>query len=358
MAAIWVGGDLLQSFPKSFALGPGHARQFLLGFRAEVQRHAHSSPLIATTVKQNSAAKIPLARSQDKTKIPPNRHRPLFRTPNLSHAAAAQIDLSTRFAPLLAPIISAVADRAEQTQEAFEVEATATEDLILSFQPVDAAEAMLAGQMVAFHALIADSTRQVLHGLNDVLKTRRIAGILSLGRLTQGHLDRVKKRGNQPHQAKIDVPEAAGNDAPDATAARVKSPKQITREAPSAEPPQHPLAATSAKGASQPAPHPEPQPEPRPTLRSEPEPATDPAPDPRPEEPVYTRPVRPESWIDEPYQEWLVETPADLLLRRATTLVAEFEKTANRPPPTIASPDPDPANTPAETEMGAAAAGD
>jgi hypothetical protein len=77
--------------------------------------------------------------------------------------------------------------------------------LILSFLPRDAIELALAGQAVLFNELLADGARDVLGGMPGAMKPRSHAGLVNMGRLVQGHLDRLEKRGNQPARTDVDV---------------------------------------------------------------------------------------------------------------------------------------------------------
>jgi hypothetical protein len=179
--------------------------------------------------------------------------------------------------PALDGIVHALSDRGGQTEAQRDAKAGQFRTLILSFQPRDVVEAELAGQTVLFHEVLADSARDVLRGMDDTLKLRAISGLISMGRIVLGNIDRLTKLGNRPYRTET------------------ASVEEEIRQRPAAEPPEaepargvRPIAAASPKTAPQPA---------------------SAAPDPTPE----TMPaVEETSWLDEPFEQWLIETPADL----------------------------------------------
>lgn len=169
------------------------------------------------------------------------------------HSPLPLTDLVT---PALDGIAAALSGRGGQTEEQRRTCADQARMLILSFQPRDTIDLTLSGQTVLFNELIADGARDVLSGLASPQKARAISGIVALGRLVQGHIDRLDRR--------------APRSAP-APAADVAVP---------AEPAVHP------------------------------EPAEDTA-----------------SWLEQPWEQWLVETPAE----EADRLAAEAQPAADPP---------------------------
>ena len=139
--------------------------------------------------------------------------------------------------PALDGIVHALSDRGGQTEAQREAKAGQFRTLILSFQPRDVVEAELAGQAVLFHEVLADSARDVLRGMDDTLKLRAISGLISMGRIVQGNIDRLAKRGNRPYRT-----EAAS------TEEEIR--QQPAAKAPDAEPSNRVSAASSMAASS------------------------------------------------------------------------------------------------------------
>jgi hypothetical protein len=156
-------------------------------------------------------------------------------------------DVSELLEPALSDIVQALSDRPGQTSAEYQAKAEDIWILIESFQPRDAVDLMLTGQLLAFNAAIADATRDLVRGAPDTIKQRTQSNLISMGRLTQGHLDRLAKRGSQPYRTEV-----------------------------ASQQPAQPVAAAS----------------------------------PAPPEPQTTPPVAETSWLDESQQEWVIETPA------------------------------------------------
>jgi hypothetical protein len=205
----------------------------------------------------------------------------------LSQPDAHPHALSNVLTPALDGIVHALSDRGGQTEARREEKADQFRSLILSFQPRDVVEAELAGQAVLFHEVLADSARDVLRGMDGTLKLRAISGLISMGRMVQGNIDRLEKRGNRPYRTET------------ASAEEEIRPNPVVN-APDAERPgrARPVAAASTKATPQPV-------------------ATDPTPAPE------TSPaVEETSWLDAPFEQWLIETPADLA-RQAELIASE-----------------------------------
>jgi hypothetical protein len=207
----------------------------------------------------------------------------------LSQTEAHPFAIANLVAPALEGIVRAIAGRGGQTPEDQQAKADQTLVHILAFHPRDVVELTLAGQVVLFNEALADSARDLLHGMDGKAKPRAISGLISMGRLLQGHLDRLEQRGNQPHRAASDQPEP--------------------------EQPQQPQQPEVTASRAEPAKPPRPVAEPTSSPDSGPPAATAPPFDPTlagRQGATKGQPVADTSWLDEPYEQWLVETPADL----------------------------------------------
>jgi hypothetical protein len=191
--------------------------------------------------------------------------------------------------PALTDIVRAISDRTGQTAAEYEAKAEDTWILIESFQPRDAIDLMLTGQLIAFNTVFADATRDVLHGMADTIKQRTQSSLIAMGRLTQGHLDRLAKRGSQPYQTEVAAPQPAQRPAP-------------TAKAPAAEPPHQPPVVATRPASPEPVPL-------QALSDSQPPPAPEPT-------------VSETSWQDEPYQESVRETPAALAAQQQVARTA------------------------------------
>lgn len=210
--------------------------------------------------------------------------------------------VSSLLQPALNGIVAALADRGEQSGPEYEARRTGAWTLIQSFQPRDAIDLLLVGQLVAINELFADGTRDVLRGTTDSLKQRTRSSLLAMARLTQGHLDRLEKRRSQ---AEIAEPRAAQCAAapPSAAPETLATPYAPREPEIAAASPASPAAKSTPKASG---------------TQSPPEPAQPIAPPaPPPQEP---------SWLDEPYQEWLLETPAMLVAQKGAARKAAVPK--------------------------------
>ena len=236
----------------------------------------------------------------------------------MSQPAPNPHHISKLLQPALDGIVTALADRPGQTDAEYEAKANDAWTLILSFQPRDAIDLMLTGQVIAFNALFADGARDVLRGMVDTMKQRAQSSLVAMGRLTQGHVDRLEKRGIQPHRTeaaqqpeKRDTPAARAPSAeppqrPRAAASPEAAPRQAVSDArPPAAPDAHPPAAYPLAASDT---HPPAASDTHPPAASDAHPSAAP----EPTSPAAAPLVSETSWLDEPYQEWLLETPADL----------------------------------------------
>jgi hypothetical protein len=206
----------------------------------------------------------------------------------LTQPAAHPHHVSKLLEPALTTIVGALADRGDPSGPAFDTRAIEAWTVIQSLQPRDAIDLMLSGQLLALHEMFADGTRDVLRGMADTMKQRSQTTLVAMARVAQGHIDRLEKRGMQPYRT--EVPAA--------------QPRQQPAEAPAAEP--APPEAAS--------------PEQRPAAAEE-----NPAATPEPVAIAAAATTGEPSWLDAPYQEWVLDTPAALLAE------AKQEAAARRP---------------------------
>jgi hypothetical protein len=183
--------------------------------------------------------------------------------------------VSNLLQPVLGGIVTAVADRGLPDAE-FKKKAADTWTVIQSFQPRDAIDLVLTGQVVGLNDAFSDALRYLLRGMTETMRLRTQSSLVAMSRLTLAHVKEMEKRGIQPYRTEIAAQKHA---APTATA-------------PEASPEEHPRAASPvpAQNADVAVPPPEPDPPP----------------------PEAEQPAEETSWLDEPHQEWLLETPAML----------------------------------------------
>ena len=163
---------------------------------------------------------------------------------------------------------------------------------------------MLTGQFITMNELFADTSRDILRGMPDALKQRARSSAVAMGRLALAQVGEFERRGIQPYRT-----EAAAEQRPAAAA-----------KTPAAELAKLPQAAAAS------------------TLVQQPPTALQPTPS---EAAASTEET---SWVDEPYQQWLEETPA--MLAAGTTMVS-----AKDIPPPVTHAGNDSAGTPSEFEL-------
>jgi hypothetical protein len=192
-------------------------------------------------------------------------------------------------------IVRALSDRPGQTETQRRTRRDDAETFVLSFRPRDAIELMLCGQSVLFNELLADGAKDVLRGMVDTMKLKSIGGLVNMARVVQGHVDRLDKRGIAPARevvvvAEEEKPEVAVAEPCPADEARPATP---------------PMAAavedeTVARAAA---------------LAS-----------------LLTGQAATEtaetSWLDGPFEQWLVETPADIAARSGDGLAVAVQSIA------------------------------
>ncbi len=196
--------------------------------------------------------------------------------------------------PALGGIVRALSDRCQQTDAERIGRAEAALGLILSFRPRDVIEMTLSGQTVLFNELIADGARDALREVVDTARLRGRAGVVAMGRLVQGHLDRLERRGNQPYQVETVAPRQDARPVAAAPTAAAESPRQLPDPVPPAQ--REPEMAADVAAT------------PDAVARIE---AAPPVPG------QMTGPDAPDteegetSWLDAPYEQWRIDTPAD-----------------------------------------------
>lgn len=187
--------------------------------------------------------------------------------------------LDTLMQPALGGLVQALADRNGETDAEYEARATGTWTVVQSLQPRDTIDLMLAGHMVATNELFADSAHDILHGMPDGPKQRARSSAIAMGRLVLAQIAEFERRRVQPSGADASIDQGSAEMA----------------KTPVDEPAETPLA----KDASGPA--------------SEAEAAASPL---QAGTAALDEALADEtSWLDEPYQEWLEETPAMLAAR-------------------------------------------
>ena len=217
---------------------------------------------------------------------------PPAKATHLSQSTAHPFHLSKIVNPALDGVVRALSDRGNQSEEQRLARANDYLTLILSFLPRDAIDITLAGQTIVFNELLADGARDVLRGMMDTMKQRSVSSLVAMGRLTQGHVDRLEKRGARPYRTEVIAPPEEADDA---------------SAAPRSEPAKRPPAAKS-------------RPAPPPSA------ATPPPSAPPPSAPAKTGREDPEmemSWLDEPFEQWVIETPAELARQTGISLPVE-----------------------------------
>lgn len=270
--------------------------------------------------------------------IGPTIHRP-ERRPLLLQPSPGALPNPMVIAACLDGIVHALSDRPGLPEAQRLASARAAMTLILSFFPRDAIQLMLAGQAVLFNALAADGARDLLRGMADTLKPRAQSNVINMARVTQKHLEtliRLQARATRADTAEL-VPTAQANPAP---ASATKTEPATTTEPPTWPEPSAEAATRTATPITKP---------PEPVSTISPATTTPVTGTPAPIAPVTgipetsaqatnaepsggrTHPPRHAadpsggagtpaddgSWLDDPIQQWLVETPAEIALREA-----------------------------------------
>jgi hypothetical protein len=211
----------------------------------------------------------------------------------MSQPAPHPHHVSQLYGPALGGIVHALADRGEQTAAEYQARADDAWTLVQSFQPRDTIDLMLTGQFITMNELFADASRDILRGMSDSLKQRARSSAVAMGRLALAQVGELERRGIQPYRTD-----------PVAEQRPVQTAETQTTEASADEPVKQPQPNAAAAPAQLSAAAPQPAP-------------SEPAP-----------PAEETSWVDEPYQEYLEETPAML----AAAMVAAKDLPPPLPP--------------------------
>jgi hypothetical protein len=182
--------------------------------------------------------------------------------------------VSQLFGPALDGIVHALADRADQTDAEYEARVEESWTLVHSFQPRDTIDLMLTGQFITMNELFADTSRDILRGMSDSLKQRARSSAVAMGRLALAQVGEFERRGIRPYRTEATPEQRPAQDT------KTSEPAGKTQTASSS-----PLPAVAALPPTSEA----------------------------------AVPGEEASWVDEPYQEWLEETPA---MRAAATTTA------------------------------------
>jgi type IV secretory pathway VirB10-like protein len=180
-------------------------------------------------------------------------------------------------------MIHALADRTGFTAAQYEARARGSWALAQSLEPRDSIDLFLVGQLMGTSEMFTDAMRDVLNGVPDALKQRTRSSAIAMGRLALAQLAEFERRRIQPQRT-----EAAAE-------ARTAPPAK-----PDPEPPRNPQADTAPDTT----------------------PASPATPTPEPTSPAPDLPEQKASWVNEPDQEWLEETPI-LAARSASVAPAE-----------------------------------
>ena len=182
-------------------------------------------------------------------------------------------------APPRDAIVDAVSHRFDESQAQTQVRAAAVRAQIQALAPQDALEEMLMGQVVALHEVFAEITHDLLNGVVDPMRLKGQASLVTIARVTQGHVDRLKRMAKQPARAEIPAARIA-QPGPVRTPAPGVMPAPARNVVPArdAEPTRNAMTEDRALAAIAPG---------------------------------YERPRLPDSPLDEPFVEWVAEPPAE-----------------------------------------------
>lgn len=227
-------------------------------------------------------------------------------------------------------IVRAIADRPYLDAEGQTTRARQTVTLIGSLGARTPRHLMLAGQSVLLHTVAAEAARDIIHGMSDAHKLRAQGNIVAMNRHIVGHLDSMMTGAGTPSAWSAPLPDSGPARTPDHPAAYSAAARPDPAAKPVAPAPKlEPAAMTPERTIKHPGPVP---PDPAAALdEAKPTTATPTPPDgEEPDEPDPARirrlwvPDPAISWLDEPHETCLLETPA----------------MENRGPPSSGPPDP------------------
>ena len=129
-------------------------------------------------------------------------------------------------APTRDAIVHAVSHRSGESQAQTQVRAATVRAKIQALAPRDALEEMLMGQLVALDEIFAAVTHDLLNGVIDPMRLKGQASLVTIARVTQGHVDRLKRMAKQ--RASADTPPARiAQPAPAPTPSRPPAPAAV-----------------------------------------------------------------------------------------------------------------------------------
>jgi hypothetical protein len=96
-------------------------------------------------------------------------------------------------AHIVGDIAKAISDRPGESQHQQFSRAQAAAQMILTFLPGDAIEAMLAGHCVMFHEMIVDSISATMHGMADTTRRATRSNIVAMDKAFGNNLTRLER---------------------------------------------------------------------------------------------------------------------------------------------------------------------
>ena len=261
--------------------------------------------------------KSPLARFRDRTINLQLRPASSPKVLRLSQSAPHPHDISNLIEPALIEIVHAVSDRPGPGHGGVSGQSRCR---LGSPGIVSAARRGRPAAIRPAHCVQRGVRRRrgngLLRGMDDTSKKQTMSSLVSMGRVTQGHVDRLAKRGNQPYLSVVAAPSQRPAEARRPAHRRGQARGRRHRRS------RHRSPCCPAGRRRQP-PHRRPwrpRPPPRrpgararasadlhPRRRTPAEQRAKPPPDDAPSPEI--------SWLDEPYQEYVIETPGLLLAR-------------------------------------------
>jgi hypothetical protein len=148
---------------------------------------------------------------------------------------------------LIRGVVDTVADKPELSPERRAAAQQTVVCTVMSYNPRDAVETMLAGQCVVYDAMLRDGARDMLRGQSELMKIKARPGILSAGKMFLATMEMaVRMQGRGADQLAFARPV-------EAPAAPVETPAAATHSVSEAPPASTPDAAAQPADASAPA---------------------------------------------------------------------------------------------------------
>ena len=187
---------------------------------------------------------------------------------------------------------------------------------MLSLQPSDGMQLMLAGQTVLFSSLAAEAGQDAARASTEAFRLRAQSNAIALGRMAMRTLTTLARLRGKTAPARAARPAAAGQTPASEAMGSAPAPEAVDR-----------APDPNGMGAAMPPPRPD-MPPPSGVMPILPaQDAAPAAPTPHATHPPVAprRPAEETHWLDEPYQEWLLETPANLARHAALTRSREAD---------------------------------